>query len=154
MPKKPNYKVGRGKPPRETQFKRGRSGNSAGRPKGSPNVNKVIKKVLMRKINLTEGGRRKAMTKLEAMTTQLVNKAAQGDTRSIEQALKRAEAIDNQLDAQSSPARAVSEDDQKVIEHVLERMRRVLQGDGAKPTPAVPDVQSQTGGDHDSHEPK
>lgn len=36
--KKPDYSVGKGKPPKHTQFKPGQSGNPKGRPKGSNNL--------------------------------------------------------------------------------------------------------------------
>jgi hypothetical protein len=31
----PNYKIGYGKPPKHTQFKKGQSGNKKGKPKGA-----------------------------------------------------------------------------------------------------------------------
>jgi len=36
MGKKPSYAVGKGKPPKRTQFKKGQSGNPGGRPKPKP----------------------------------------------------------------------------------------------------------------------
>lgn len=154
MPKKPKrYTVGRGKPPRHTQFKRGKSGNPRGRPKGSPNLSTVLNKALMEKVIVNQGGQRKAITKLEAAATQLANRAAQGDPRSIEQALKRAEVIDNESGVQSTSVRNLPEDDQKVIKNVLERMRRALQGDGDEANQAVGDFQSDNGDKDDPSDP-
>ena len=155
MSKKAKYRVGRGKPPRKTQFKRGVSGNPAGRPKGSPNVNKVFDKELRRKIFVTQtDGKRRAISKLQAAATQHANKAAQGDPRSIAQVLKRAEAIDSEADRQSPPRTLICEDDQKVIAHVLERMRRALQANDAEAKPDVRSVQTPNWPDHDPSDPK
>ena len=53
----PNYRVGYGKPPKATQFKRGRSGNPKGRPKGSRKLASDLADELEEKITVREEGR-------------------------------------------------------------------------------------------------
>src|SRR5215472_11830443 len=75
------YPVGYKKPPRQTQFKPGQSGNAKGRPKGSKNCKTVFEKELRTPIPVTENGKRKKISKLEAIIKHTVNKAAGGDPK-------------------------------------------------------------------------
>ncbi|WP_020182127.1 DUF5681 domain-containing protein [Methylotenera sp. 1P/1] len=77
------YKVGFAKPPLETRFQKGQSGNPSGRPKGKRNMATILKSVSNETLVITENGERKTITKLEASFKQLVNKAASGDHASI-----------------------------------------------------------------------
>lgn len=81
------YDVGYGKPPAHSRFQRGQSGNPKGRPKGALNVVTVLNRTLSEKVVVVEHGKRRSITKLEAAFKQLVNKAAQGDARSLQQLL-------------------------------------------------------------------
>ncbi|MEO3475360.1 DUF5681 domain-containing protein [Roseomonas sp. CAU 1739] len=72
-------RVGYGRPPTHTQFKPGQSGNPKGRPSGSANITTLIEETLNEKVPVTEGGRRRSITKAKAIAKQLVNKAARGD---------------------------------------------------------------------------
>jgi Family of unknown function (DUF5681) len=72
---------GYGKPPQGTQFRKGRSGNPKGRPRGSRNASTLLDQALKERVIVSENGRRRKVTKLEAILKQLVNKAAQGDHR-------------------------------------------------------------------------
>jgi hypothetical protein len=84
LDKKCNYEVGYAKPPHRSRFKKGQSGNPAGRVKGSKNVSKLLLQALDEPVVVNENGERKRITKGEAMITQLVNKGASGDARSIQ----------------------------------------------------------------------
>jgi hypothetical protein len=75
------YKVGRGRPPLETRFTPGVSGNPRGRPRGSRGVSAVIAAALAEKVTVTENGKRRSISKLEAAAKQLANKAAGGDAK-------------------------------------------------------------------------
>src|ERR1700681_3237276 len=77
--------VGYRKPPAQSRFKPGQSGNPKGRPKGSLNIATVLERTLREKVIINENGQRKIITKLEASIKQLVNKAAAGDLRAIQQ---------------------------------------------------------------------
>lgn len=77
------YEVGYGKPPRHTRFKKGQSGNRKGRPKGSKNVVTLLQEVLNQKIDVSEGGHRRRITKREAMMQVTINKALKGDAKAI-----------------------------------------------------------------------
>jgi Family of unknown function (DUF5681) len=74
---------GYGRPPESTQFKKGKSGNPKGRPKGSRNLTSAILAAANERVTIVEDGKRKTITKLEAATKQLVNKAASGNERAI-----------------------------------------------------------------------
>jgi hypothetical protein len=73
------YEVGKGKPPIASQFKKGQSGNPAGRPKGALGMSALINATLNEKVTVVVDGKRRTITKLQAAFTQQVNKAASGD---------------------------------------------------------------------------
>lgn len=78
-----DYEVGYGKPPRHTRFKPGRSGNPRGRPSGSKNLKTLLSEALNETVIVVDNGRRKKITKREAVIAQLVNKSAKADLRAI-----------------------------------------------------------------------
>jgi len=80
---KPPYQVGYGKPPKATQFKPRESGNPAGRKKGSKNLSTLLRQAMDEQLTINVNGRTKRMSKMEAAFTQLVNRAASGDTKAI-----------------------------------------------------------------------
>ncbi len=84
-----DYPVGYGKPRRDSQFKKGRSGNPSGRPRGSRNWDTLIYGALEARVVVHKDGRRKTITKREAIAIQLVNKAVSGDLRSVRELLAR-----------------------------------------------------------------
>ena len=79
-----SYEVGYGKPPVHSRFQKGQSGNPRGRPKGMLNLATRLQRELNQKITITENGKRRQVSKLEAALKQLVNKAASGDHRAIQ----------------------------------------------------------------------
>ena len=81
---KNSYDVGYGKPPVNTRFKKGNSGNPAGRPKGKANFATDLARALATKVTVNEGGRRVQKTKQAVAITQQVNKAVSGDTKAFQ----------------------------------------------------------------------
>jgi len=75
------YRVGYGKPPKAKQFKRGRSGNPKGRPKGSLNLATDLTAELGEHITVREDGRSRKVSKQRALIKSLMAKALQGDVR-------------------------------------------------------------------------
>ena len=81
-PKEQNpYQIGYAKPPRENQFRPGRSGNPKGRPKRAKNFATAIEQELQETVTITENGRRRRVSKREVVAKRLVNRAAEGDPR-------------------------------------------------------------------------
>jgi hypothetical protein len=72
-----DYKVGYGKPPLYTRFRRGHSGNPSGRPRGSRSTGALLREILQTKVKVNKSG--KMMSKREVIITQQVNKAVAGD---------------------------------------------------------------------------
>ena len=82
-----DYDIGYGKPPKSNQFKKGQSGNPNGRPKGSMNLQSMIKHIFEAKVVVTENGKRIHKSKLEISITQIANKAASGDLKATQMML-------------------------------------------------------------------
>jgi len=86
--KKADYEVGYGKPPKNTRFKSGESGNPAGRPRGALSVGTIVQKYSAEKLDVLENGRPRRMSKLEIVIKTLLAKAAKGDVRATEVLIK------------------------------------------------------------------
>jgi hypothetical protein len=77
------YDIGYKRPPKSSQFKKGTSGNSKGRPKGSNNLLTVLEKELGQSIVVNENGKKKTITRLQAMVKRMVAGALQGEHRPL-----------------------------------------------------------------------
>ena len=75
------YEVGYGKPPRNTQFKKGQSGNPKGRSKGRKNMRTILTDVLNCNVTITENGRIQKVKYMEAFVKQMAAKGLNGSTR-------------------------------------------------------------------------
>lgn len=72
------YEVGYGRPPKESRFKKGQSGNPKGRPKGSPNKGSIVRNIMDRKVTVRENGKKRRITVFEALVEKMVAKALNG----------------------------------------------------------------------------
>ena len=75
--------VGFKKPPVHSRFRKGCSGNSKGRPKGTKNLRTDLTEVLQERIMVSEGDRKVRMSKQRAVVKTLVAKTLKGDSRSL-----------------------------------------------------------------------
>jgi len=76
-----NKDVGYKRPPQNTRFQPGQSGNPRGRPKGRKNLATELSEELAERISIQEGERRLKVSKQRALLKALLNKALKGDTR-------------------------------------------------------------------------
>jgi hypothetical protein len=84
MPRRADYEVGYGKPPKHTQFKKDQSGNPKGRPRVVKKSAPLVEAFKERVTVIQENGRRRQITKLQAAFAQLANRAARGGVKSAE----------------------------------------------------------------------
>jgi hypothetical protein len=76
-------RVGNKCPPKHSQFKKGVSGNPAGRPKGALGLKTLLAAELKSTIKIQEAGKTKTVTKQQAMVKQVVGKALKGDDKAF-----------------------------------------------------------------------
>lgn len=127
------YPVGYAKPPVYTRFKKGQSGNPAGRPRGTLNLATVITKALRERVVINENGERKVVTKLEAAVKQLVNKAASGDLPAFRQLAGLVQMAEQWSGQAAAPSAVLSEVDQKVMLSIVERYVQAPKDGGNEP---------------------
>ena len=80
---KDDYDIGYGKPPKDTQFKKGQSGNPKGRPKGTKNFKTDLKEELAEQVLISEDGKRRPVSKQRALIKRVTQKGLVGDIRAI-----------------------------------------------------------------------
>lgn len=116
------YRIGRARPPKHTQFKKGESGNKAGRPRGSKNLSTLIMEAAHGQVTATIDGKQRKISKVQATTMQLATRAAAGDPKAM---LKFLDWVD-EIEARAAAARPsqypVSTADIEVIKAVHDRL--------------------------------
>ena len=123
------------------RFQPGHSGNRAGRPKKSRTVGAAITGAFNEKVAISEGGRRRKITKLEAAAKQIANKSASGDPRSAKLGLDLAQkAEERQSRAPAGPAE-LSETDQQIAERLMSRLRRIIMEENHERDADKPDAE-------------
>ena len=117
-----DYEVGYGKPPLHTRFEKGQSGNPKGRPRGRKNLSSLLTEALNGWVIVVENGRRKKITKREAIITQLVNKSAAADLKATQFVIALLQEVEAQADG-SADQTALAEADHQIIKRIQERLR-------------------------------
>ena len=116
-----DYEVGYQKPPKATQFAKGHSGNPNGRPKGTKNWAISLHAALSQTVTVLVNGSSKQVSKLEAATTQLANKATQGDLHSIRLLFQLMPGMEATLSKTGTSALS-NEQDNQILKVFLQRM--------------------------------
>lgn len=132
-----NYDVGYGKTPVHTRFKAGLSGNPAGRPKGSKNLQTLLAQELERPVEVTVNGQRRKMSKAQVMVVKHVDRAIAGNDRAFAMLVK----IDGAglgggeppASGAAGPASEIPQDDYSSLLQALVA-RRMQEGDDATNT--------------------
>lgn len=115
-----DYEIGRGKPPKKSQFVKGKSGNPGGRRKGSPNLATILKSVTESEIRLAEGGRTRMVPMMEAIALKMAQLSLSGNMRAIEKCF---ELYAKYVEPQSAAENNLSEDDEVLLARMLTRIQ-------------------------------
>lgn len=113
MSKRNDYDVGYRKPPKRTQFQKGRSGNPSGRPKGAKamiateDIENLILSEAYRTVEVTENGRRQKLNMVQAALRSLAVNAAKGDFKAQKMFLTHVQTIEARREANISEAVAI-----------------------------------------------
>jgi hypothetical protein len=75
--------VGYRRPPKEAQFKPGRSGNPTGRPRGTRSPAAIFQAIIEKKVPVTENGRTRNIPVLEVAFLRLAQDAMRGNEKAI-----------------------------------------------------------------------
>lgn len=114
--------TGYGQPPKRHQWKKGQSGNRAGRKKGSKNKRTIIIELMEQKL-----GRKiediSKLSRLEGMLLKGIQKALSGDTKAMAYVLKR---YDDAEAVQSRAEPISTEQDEAVYAALVDKIKREL----------------------------
>jgi hypothetical protein len=122
---KREYAANYRKPPLHTRFKKGQSGNPRGRPK--KDLPGLLVAALNEPVFVTTNGRRRKITKREAIVTQMVNESAGANLRATKMLIDMMKDIEKKTSAEPPPEpHRFAPADEEVIKGVRERIRGVL----------------------------
>jgi hypothetical protein len=117
-----DYKVGYRRPPLETRFKKGQSGNPAGRPRPRSLVALLFRE-LDRRIEVKQGGKRRRVSRRALGAARLAEQFAEADRHAIRTVLNLVQELERRAPPEPDEPRSYDEADRLVIANVLARLR-------------------------------
>jgi hypothetical protein len=129
-----DYEIGYGKPPIASRFKPGNRANPQGRPRGSGTLAGLLQRALDAPAAITNGKRRR-LTKREAMIRSLVERSAGADLAATKLLFEMLRKADPQAVAPDPAESAPLGKDALTL--LKERLGRIAQAQLANPSPAA-----------------
>ena len=120
-----DYAIGYGKPPVGRRFQRGQSGNPRG-PGGKKNLSALLVAALDEPVTLASEGKRRRITKREAIVAQLVDKSAAADLRATKMLIDMLKRVEEKAGAASPEPAKLTAPDREVVELFVARLRRQI----------------------------
>jgi Family of unknown function (DUF5681) len=120
------YKVGPGRPPLHTRSKKGQSGNPGGR--STKSLPALLADALNETVYVTINGRRRRITKREAIVAQMVDKLASADLRATKMLIDMMKEVEHKAGVAAPPPepRRFTEADEEVMQNLVARLRRQI----------------------------
>src|SRR5436190_19375641 len=121
-----DYQVGPGRPPLHTRFKKGQSGNPGGRSAKSLPV--LLAAALDEEVYVTTNGRRRKITKREAIIARMVDKSASADLRATKMLIDMMKEVEKKARVAGRPPepRPLAAADKEVVQLFVARLRSQL----------------------------
>ena len=128
---KRDYKIGYGKPPRGRPFQKGQSGNPRG-PRRK-DLSSLLIAALNEPVYATIAGKRRKITKRQAIITQMVNESASANLRATKMLFDMIKEVEQKAGAAPSPDPAkLTAADREVVELFVARLRRQIAAEAAE----------------------
>ena len=115
-----DYEVGYAKPPKNSRFKAGQSGNKRGRPKGARGLRNVVLHDAAQLVTVTEGGKKRRKSKVEVLVQATFNRAIKGDSRAATQYYDLLKRFLEEPDGDPS-ADTLSPEEEAILQRIRER---------------------------------
>jgi hypothetical protein len=169
MPKKPakspskSYEIGYRRPPKQFQFKRGRSGNPAGinrktAPAMAPDLKASLERELGKQVKIKRGEQKQSVTQAVAGISELVRQFVNGDHRARRDLLALADKVGVDLTAGqkaaigSAIAQAVSAEDEALLDEYVENKIQERLSANQMPHLSKPESANEAGPDQPGRE--
>ena len=141
---KRDYKIGYGKPPRGRPFQKGQSGNPRGpRRKDLPSL---LTAALNEPVYATIDGKRRKITKRQAIVTQMVNESASANLRATKMLFDMIKEVEQKAGAAVAPEPPkLTAIHREVIDLFVARLRRQIGAEAAEAAAAAAAADEQQG---------
>jgi len=125
---KRDYQIGYGNPPRGRPFQKGQSGNPRG-PRRK-DLSALLIAALNEPVYVTIDGKRRKITKREAIVTQMVNKSAK--VRATKMLFDMMKEVEQKAGAAAPEPAKLTAPDREVVELFVARLRRQIAAEAAE----------------------
>jgi len=133
---KRDYKIGYGKPPVGRRFQKGQSGNPRG-PRRK-DLSSLLVAALNEPVYATVDGKRRKITKREAIITQMVNESASANLRATKMLFDMMKEVEQKAGAAAPPEPTqLTATDREVVELFVARLRRQIAAEAAEAAEAA-----------------
>jgi hypothetical protein len=128
---KRDYQIGYGKPPRGGPFQKGQSGNPRGPHR--KDMSSLLIAALNEPVYATIDGKRRKITKRQAIITQMVNESASANLRATKMLFDMIKEVEQKAGAAAPPEPAkLTASDREVVELFVARLRRQIAAEAAE----------------------
>jgi hypothetical protein len=133
---KRDYEIGYGKPPVDRRFQKGQSGNPRG-PRRK-DMSALLIAALNEPVYATIDGKRRKITKREAIITQMVNESASANLRATKMLFDMMKEVEQKAGAAAPPEPTkLTATDREVVELFVARLRRQIAAEAAETAEAA-----------------